>query len=255
MQACEFSRSFLTWRMDLNEQPSTTSTDKPNHTINNPRVQLECICDLKRLDSERTQRFVLGASCKTERVNIDRDIWKQPNADFCMVASEERFLIIKTYDHCGRKVMLYPPSLGEQPHRQMGLARGNFARLRADADVLETVEQVLDAGLANRPLIAITEFETDDGCHVRLEYPVKTINLGDREQFFQTDTGPVLYPQNPTTHAHAIESMQLAFIAANAPQWAELIVQTPTKLSDEITVNHYTEPRHIDCQNVMVALR
>ena len=253
MQACDFSRSFLTFRIDSKVQPSITQSTKPNHTANNPRIQLECICDLTAPGADPVQ-YVMGASCKTERVNVSGDIWNDPNADFCLTVSDEHFLVIKQYDHCGRKVMLYPPSLGEQPHRQVGLVSEAYARLsidvhRTEGRELESAQEVIDATLANIPLVAVTEFETDDGFGVRLEYPVKTINAGDREIFYQTDTGPVLFPRQPGGCELPIESFHLAYIAANSPDWAELLVCSPIAVSEEITVLHFHEPVRIECRN------
>jgi len=156
-------------------------------------------------------------------------------------------------------VMLYPPSLGEQPHRQSGLVKDAYAKLsidvcRAPGQLLETVPQVIDAAFAKRPLVAVTQFVTDDGYNVRLEYPVKTINIGDRELFYQTDTGPVLYPEQPSRPDLPIESFQLAYIAANSPDWAELLLDVPTPVSTDTTVLHYSKPLRIDCQNALIAL-
>lgn len=259
MQACDFSRSYLWFRIDLNEQVVTTMSHNPTHTVNNVRIPLECVCDMTPHGGQPVQ-YVLAASCKTERTNVPGDIWFQPNADFCPVLSREHFLIIKRYDHTGRKVMFYPPSQGEQPHRQSGLIAGAYTKTnidvrRVDADVLDTVEQVVEIGLADRPMVAVTEFDTDDGYHVRLEYPVKTINLGDREVFYQTDTGPVLYPQNPGGCDIPIESFCLAFIAANSPDWAEFLLNVPTPIPGDLTTDHYSQPIRITCKNTMLALR
>jgi len=258
MHACDFPHSYLTFLLDSQVQPAITQSSKPNHTSNHVRILLDCICELTPEGGETVQ-YVLGASCKTERVNVAEGIWLQPNADFCLTASREHFLVIKTYDHSGRKKMSYPPSLGEQPHRQSGLTKDAWAKFgievkRTEGQQLETVQEVIDATLAGRPLVAVTELDTDDGYHARLEYPVKTMNVGQREMFYQTDTGPILFPRKPSGHKLAIESFELAYIAANSPDWAELILRSPSAVSSDITVQHYCEPLRIDCKNKLVAL-
>lgn len=258
MQACDFTRSFLWFRIDEMVKPSVTKSHKANHTTNNPRIQLECICDLAPPDGPST-RYVLGASCKTERCNVNSDIWIQPNADFCIVLADEYYLIIKRYDHTAQKMMLHPPELGEQPHRQLGRVKETYAEVRVEVnrtegEVLETVEQGIDAGMTVRPIVAVTEFDTEDGYHCRLEYPIKTFNIGDREKFYQSDTGPLLYPDQPSRHDPTIDSFRLSFIAANAPDWADLLINVPTTLSDGITVDHYAQAKRIDCRNTLVAL-
>ena len=258
MHVCDFSRSFITFRIDTAMQPATTFSDKPNYTANNARIQLESLCELTRQGGPTVQYF-LGASCKTERVNVAEDIWLQPNADFCMIVSAEHFLIIKRYDSCSRKMMYYPPSLGEQPHRQSGQIQDAYTKLsvdlqRMEGHLLETVPEAVDLGFANCPLIGITEFKTDDGFDVRLEYPIKTINLGDRELFYQTDTGPVLFPQQPSQHEPPIESFDLAYIAVNSKDWAELLLNAPAEVASGVTVPHFSKPVKINCTNRLVAL-
>ena len=258
MQACDFTRSFLWFRIDETVKPSVTKSHEANHTTNKPRIQLECICDLAPPDGPPV-RYVLGASCKTERCNVESDIWIQPNADFCLVLGDEHFLIIKRYDHTARKMMNHPPEVGEQPHRQLGRIKDAYVEVeigvnRTDGEVLETVQQVIDAGMTARPIVAVTEFDTEDGHHCRLEYPIKTLNLCDREMFYQSDTGPLLYPVRPGRHDPTIESFRLAYLAANAPDWAELLINVPTALSDGITVDHYAQGQRIDCRNTLIAL-
>lgn len=43
-----------------------------------------------------------------------------------------------------------------------------------------------------------------------------------------------------------IEKLRHAFIAHNCPGWAELIVNIPTKLTEEISVNHYSKSVRIE---------
>ena len=258
MKICDFTRSSLTFRIDSHLQPPVTQSHPPNHTANNVRIQLECLCELQAKGAAPVQ-YVLGASCKTERVNVAEDIWLQPNANFCMVASTDHFLIIKKYDHGGRRVMFHPPSLGEQPHRQMGFVNDAYASLKIDVHRVQgrplvSTQDVMDATLANVPVVAVTEFDTGDGFRARLEYPVKTMNVGDRETFYQTDTGPVLVPVEPGRHPLPIESFELAFVAFNSDDWAELLLQEAVDVSNGVTVSHYARAQRIECQNSLIAL-
>jgi hypothetical protein len=257
MQACDFSRSFLTFRLDSLAQPSITQSTKPNHSANNPRIQLDCICQLTT-PAGRVSTYVLGASCKTERVNVSQDIWTQPNANFCLTVSDDEFLVMKKYDHCGRRVMAYPPSQGEQPHRQSGFVREAYSNLSIDihrqscCQLLET-DKIIEATFANVPLVAVTRWVTDDGYDVRIEYPVKTINIGDRERFYQTDTGPILFPQLNREYGLLIECFQLAFIAVNSHDWAEILINEIVSVGEE-KVQHYSRSLRLVCQNSLLAL-
>ena len=256
MQACDFSRSFVTFRIDHHQKPSITGSHQSLVTLNNARIALDCICDLTPPNGSTTLRYVLGASCKTERVGVDSEIWTEPNADFAPIFSQQRFLIIKRWDTADKSVMLYPSLLGPQPQRQMGTNADAFDSVKitvvsAPARILETTSEVLDAGLNDQPLVARTEFETNDSWHVVLEYPVKTINLDEREMLYQPDTGPVIWPQNPGSLEDPEAGFQLAFVAFHQADWAEFLINVLTSVSDDVSVHHYSQPQRVVCSNVM----
>ena len=259
MKVCDFARSFLTFRIDVQKKPQTTVSHKPPFTLNNARIQLECRCQLSNAKSGVFAEYVLGASCKTERVNVTEDIWTQPNADFSPVMSREDFLLIKSWDKCDKGVMLYPPSLGAQPERQVGKIADAWDSLRIDVrmtegKILGTTEQIVQATLENRPLISRTEFDAPNGQHILLEYPVKTMNASERDGFYQIDTGPVLFPDFADGCRNPMESFRLAFIAHNCPDWAEFIVNVPMPVADGVSVNHYSQVRRVNCRNSVIEM-
>src|SRR5262249_33832279 len=155
-------------------------------------------CEISERSSGNSQVFVLGASCKSERVGVERDIWTEPNADFAPIFSRERFLTIKTFDRADRTVSFYPPSRGVQPDRQSGtIADAGFDSIRIDVaecegEALETPQAIVNAVLSNEPLVGRTVLENERYRAV-LDYPVKTINANERDWIYQTDTGPVLF--------------------------------------------------------------
>src|SRR6185295_10048639 len=100
--------------------------------------------------SGKTLVYGLGASCKTERVGAERDLWLLPSADFMPVVGEEDFLIIKSWQKRGMGVMRNPPSLGPQPERQVGLVKEawltsgvTFREMKGRA--LENIDQIIEA--------------------------------------------------------------------------------------------------------------
>lgn len=258
MEMIDFPNSYLTWRTDWEVLPSKTASSKPPYTLNNARIQIDCWCGITEKATGEEREFVLGVSCKTERVGAPKDIWTEPNADFIPVLSQDQFMLIKTFDRVGKRVQLYPPSLGEQPERQIGRTEDNFTELRIDLTrrvgiVLDKTEDVVQAVLDNHQLVARTEYE-DDRYAVVLEYPIKTINANERDNFFQTDTGPHLYLDISRDPDELIEGLELAFSAFNTPDWIELIVRVPTPLTDDISVYHYSKPVRLDSKNTVVKL-
>lgn len=258
METIDFSRSFLMFRIDTLKKPPETTTHKPPFTLNNARIQIDCHCEITDKRTGDTQAFVLGASCKTERVGVDRDIWTEPNADFVPILSMERFLTLKTYDRAGQTMQFYPPVKGTQSDRQTGGVADAFDSIRIDlwpcqGEVLETSEQIVEATLANEPLVARTVIE--EGRYVAtLDYPVKTMNANERDNIYQTDTGPILLPDFSREPEDLVAGLDLAFSAFNSPDWIELIVRVPTPIAEEISVQHYSRTVRYDSKNQVIRL-
>lgn len=257
-QAIDFSRSFLWWRVDTDKVPPGTITVPPPYALNNARAPLDCLCTMEC--DGTTRQFALGASCKTEAVGAEADIWPLPNADYIPVLSDDgQMLGIKTYDTAGRQLPLHVEGLGMQPERQVNLVAEVFesARVdvtRVDADPLETSQAAVDAILSNRRLVGQTEWQEGD-TRIVIEHPYKTVNANERDVVFQPDTGPVLVPDTSLPPERWIEGLQLAFIAYNRFDRAELLIRDTVDVADGVTVWHYTTPRPLTTTNRVFALR
>ena len=253
MHTIDFARSFITFRIDTLNKPPETVTHEPPFSLNNARVQVECRMKLHDKKSDCFEEFLLGASCKTERVGVEQDIWTQPNADFAPIFSSRQYLHIKTYDRVGCKVPLYPPVRGVQTDRPSGFVETAFDSVRLDvipskASMLDDASAVIQAILDNQPLVAQTIIE-NERYRVVLDYPVKTINANERDGIYQTDTGPVLLPDLERDWDNMLEGIELAFSAFNCGDWIEFLVRQSTPVSDKVNVWHYSQPRRFDCVN------
>jgi len=243
----DFPCSFFTFRIDLEEQAAITLTHKPPTTLNNARIQLECVCTITTPDGEVIP-FGLGASCKTERVGAPGDLWLQPNADFCLVASDEEFLVIKQFAHRGLSA-----GAGARERQSGSVAEAwtkfQFHVDRADATELEEFDEIFEATMDNVIIVARTEWE-ENGYSVCLEYPVKTFNVTERERVYQTDTGPNilpdLSPERLASGERLVDCFDLAFSAFNAPDWIEFVINSPQPAGEGFEVDHYQKTRRID---------
>ncbi|SRR5581483_3792141 len=258
MQAIHFARSFFTFRIDTLKKPPLSTTHKPPITLNNARIQLDCRCEIRDERTGEKYDFLLGASCKTEYVNVDKGIWTEPNADFIPVLSRDRFLSIKTFDHTGRRVMLYPPERGEQPHRHIVPTEEAFDSIRThvhwiEARELTDVASVIESVFANRLVTARTAISSER-YEATIDYPVKTINVGERENFYQTDTGPLLLPDLSREPKELLDGMELAFAAFNRPQWTEFLVRDKSPIGDGLSVYHYCRPVRMEVTNRLFEL-
>jgi hypothetical protein len=253
---CDFARSFIRWRLDTTKKPLLTVSRPPPTTLNNVRVPIECVATVVRAGV--AHEFALGASCKTEQVLVERDVWMEPNADMCAVAGAGQFLIIKRWDRVNRGVMLHPPTLGVQPERQCvdpaaAFETQSVAIRRCAAARLDSIEEVIATLHGDRAVVARTMYAAA-GAEVTLEYPVKTVNFSERHRYYQVDTGPVLYFGEPTGKA-LIEHFHLAFIAHLGGDWAEFLVSQPTPLAGlPVAVHHYSGVKRVEAQHSLWAV-
>jgi len=256
MRTVDFGRSFVTWRVDLLKKPQTTATHRLPTTLNNARVPLDCRCEITERRTRQAYEYVLGAACKSERVGVERDIWVQPNADYIPIRSRDQFLTLKNFGRVGAQVMLYPPSLGVQPERNVGKNADAFDSVKidvqfCDAELLATPERIVAAVLANEPLVGRTEIQNERYVAL-IEYPIKTMNASERDNVYQPDTGPVILPDLSREPADLIAGFELAFLAFNCPDWVEFLVRVPTPMAEGISVYHYSQSVRLDSTNQIV---
>jgi hypothetical protein len=258
MHTVDFSRSFLTFRIDTLKKPPTTTTHKPPHTLNNARIQIDCRCEIVEKVTKKQHEFVLGASCKTERVGVSEDIFTEPNADFVPILSRHQFMTLKTFDRADKGVLYYPPERGVQPERQIGLVAEAFDSIqiaihRCEGKVLESADDIIEAIFAGVPVVGQTEIE-DERYTARIEYPVKTINVNERDKIYQTDTGPVLLPDLSREPDDLIGGLELAFSAFNCPQWTEFVIRTKTPVAEGVNVYHYAKRARLHSRNRIIGV-
>lgn len=263
VKVCDFSRSFIKFRVDFDEKPPMTISNPPPYPINNVRISLECICRITDISRQTTQTYVLGAACKTEVVGVPANIWTQPNADFCLTATPEEFLIMKSWHKCNPQVKRYPETLGYQPERQSGKVNDVWTRFaietcQVEGRILADAAAIVETAFGDRPLVARIEY-VEAGRHVCIEHPVKTININEKEGMYQTDTGPLLVPDLSSGRqaliSRFIEAFDLAYGAFNCPDWVEFIIKEPTPISQDVEVNHYSRSRRIEnTKNCIIAV-
>ena len=193
MQVVDLARSFVVWRIDGHVKPPATTTHPQPLSLNNARVQVESVCRITdRRDGEEYE-FALGASCKTERVGVERDIWLDPCGDYVPIFSKDRFLSLKAYDRANKGIMLDPPELGPQPERQTGVVQeafvsGGYDLRYVEGEALLGAGEIVQATLDGSPLVARIEL-TEGPYDAVIDHPVKTMNANERDDVYQTDTG------------------------------------------------------------------
>lgn len=235
METLDFSRSFVTF---VTPQRS-----------NNARIQVECRCELLNTADGSTQVLFLVASCKGEDTYAERNLFLDPNYDFCAVLNETQYSIIRTH----------ASSADDRP--DMGPVAGRFERVYsqltlAPARVLKSAQEVVAATLAGEALVARTELREPDGNRLcRLEYPVKTMNVNDIRGIYQVDTGPVVWPDWQADAELAVGLLRLAYVAFNRSDEAEFVLQTPTEIAPGVFTPHYSAIVAGPARNELLALK
>ena len=255
----DFERSCLRFRIDTTKKAPKTVSRKLPMTVNNVRFNLDARAVITHKASGRLHDYVLSSSCKSEQVWVQRDVWHQPNADMCMMAGRDEFLVYKRWDKADKGVLRFPAALGVQPERQRDNPQEAFDRFSINlvqrrGRVLRDIDAILATLASDTPVLAQTQYEAS-GYEVLLEYPVRCVNFSERERYYQVDTGPILLPDFAHDSKSLLEGCRLAYIAHNSVEWAELIVCAPTPLTDSIKVHHYSETIRIEgTRNRLIAL-
>lgn len=259
MKIPNLSRSYLTFRIDFEKKDAVTVSHPPPYSLNNARIQLESRCQIYDRQEEKEYDYLLGASCKTERVCVENDIWLDPNADFCPVLSQDEFLDLKSWARIGGGPLYHPPSLGRQRERTVHAVADAFDRVdfhleMVEAEPIHSPQEIVEATLANDLLSGRVEFTAQNRYEVTIDFPIKTMNANERDQVYQTDTGPILFPDFSRPFDRLVETFWLAYVAYNRSAYAEFIVQQPTTIAGDIAVNHYSRPVQLNTRNTTFRL-
>lgn len=195
-----------------------------------------------------TEYYQCG-SCKSENTFAERNLFMEDNYDFLPIWGGGRWLIFRRPAGLSdRYRTVYPPEkLWGEP-----LVKLREAPMAA---VLETWEAIRDATASGTPLVAQTEI-ADAKTRLRavLEYPVKTMNVSLEKRLYQVDTGPVAFPDLSKRYDPPIESLRLAFVAFNAADFADFVVEqeTPVSASEpaaSFRTYHYSKPFSVSAKN------
>ena len=254
LDVINFSRSFVAFSIDTQSRPPATMIHHPVVTQNYSRKPIDCLLTIEDRRQDRSLRFVLPPSCKTEVLGVDSGIFSMPNADFVPIFSDNRFLGIKTYAFIGQEQEVKLAVTSEaQPDRQFGLIADVFEDVRIDIQSapgthLTAIDQSVEAVYDHVPLSARTTIHNQRYTAV-IEHPLKTINVGRREPFYQTDTGAVMLPDLSREWDDMIEGIELAYAAFNSSDWVEFIVREPTETSQGDRVYHYNRSIRWDSVN------
>jgi hypothetical protein len=232
-EGVDFSRSFV-----VNPAP-----------FNAVRFSIESITTYRDEVRGTTTRFFQCASMKSENTFGEKDLFYAENYDFMPVFGSDGDLLIfrrSATATSGYRELTRAALLWGEPRWILGEAR---------AQRIATWDEIHRATREDFPLIGRTTLTSADSSRrVVLDYPIKTMNVNVERRMYQVDTGPLALPDLSRDFSRPVESLSLAFVAFNAPHFADFVVEQPVAVGPGVEVLHYAEPFSLTAQNEVFAL-
>ncbi len=200
--------------------------------------------------SGRHEDYLQCASCKSEDTFAAANLFLADNYDFLPIFGPEFGLIFR------RKASATPGYREVRASNKMW--DGQTLRLAPARRprLLDSAAAIRKATHDGLPLVAQTAFTNGaTGYHAIVEYPVKTMNIHDEKDQYQVDTGPVAFPDLSRRWDRLADSISLAFVAFNAPSFADFIRETETATSGSTRVEHYSDRVTVSGTNRLFAIR
>lgn len=233
-EALDYGRSFVNTKADWNS----------------PRFWVESRLRITDPAAKTTREYLQCGSCKSEHTFPARGLFHADNYDFLPVFSEVDCVVFRRHVTERNRYREVRP-LGEMwggTAPAVRLFRGR---------VLRDVREISQAMSAGKPLVSQTELRDEKSGRVAvIECPVKTINWQRETGQWQVDTGPVLLPDLSAPPDEWSHKLRLAYVAFNAFDWGELVIEEPTPVRDgekEVAkVYHYLGQVATPARNVIL---
>jgi hypothetical protein len=203
--------------------------------------------------SGRHEDFYQCASCKAESTFAEKELFLTDNYDFLPIFGPEDGVIFR------RKAWLNPDYRTVKKAAQMWDGPRYDVRMPSSVQLLSDNDAIRRASHEGHAIVAQTELaDSSTGLRAIIEFPVKTLNIHDERNLYQVDTGPIAFPDLSQRFGSFAEALSLAFIAFNAPHFADFVIEdvTPLKEADRevARVRHFERVVSLPAQNRLYAL-
>lgn len=198
------------------------------------------------------EEYYQCGACKSENTFAPKELFHKDNYDFTPVFGRDFGAIFRRKAHAnnGYKEVKAADAMWGGVMQKIRLPR-QVRRLGTPQEIAQATHQGL-------PLVARTKLR-QGSVHVIIEYPIKTMNVHVERAMFQVDTGPVAFPDLQGGHERSIDAITLAYVAFNAWDFAEFILETPTPVAkdtqgNEVAVHHYSRILELEAENELFAI-
>lgn len=197
--------------------------------------------------------FYQCASCKSENTFGEKDLFLPDNYDFLPVLGGSEWLIFRRPARLSENYRRIQPASELWGEPQLRLRYANKTIL------LDSWEKIRDCTAAGAPIVSQTELMSDaTRLRAVIECPVKTLNVSVDRRMYQVDTGPLVWPDLSKRYERMIDCLRLAFVAFNAPTFADFIIEQPTPVledSKEVAqIYHYSGPISLPATNRLFSI-
>ncbi|MBP1988571.1 hypothetical protein [Paenibacillus eucommiae] len=209
-------------------------------TENSVRLWIESRVRLIDEATGNVEDYYQCASCKSEDTFAEKDLFYQDNYDFTPIFGPEYGVIFrrKAYLNDNYRSVQKVDKMWDGPNYK--IKQPQFCQL------LLTNAEIRRATNEGLPLVAQTELY-NPALQLRaiIEYPVKTMNIHDSKDLYQTDTGPLLFPDISVRYDRLVDSLSLAYAAFNVDHFTDFVIERPTTVyantQQQSEVHHYSE--------------
>jgi hypothetical protein len=207
-------------------------------------------------ETGKSEDYIQTGSCKSEDTFAEKNLFYRDNYDFLPIFGPEYGIMFR------RKAWLNADYRSCLAVEDMWEGQKYHLVEAASFEALTTNEDVIEATHAFLPIVAQTEL-WDEATKLRgvIEFPVKTMNTNRKRNIYQVDTGPVAFLDLSKCHERYVDGIALAFVAFNAPHFADFVIEEPTSIrengreGEEICkVHHYSRRVSLTAKNRLYAI-
>lgn len=198
--------------------------------------------------------FYQCGACKSENTFAERDLFMKDNYDFTPIFGNGDVLVFRRPAHVHPKYRTIKKAAEMWGEPSLKLKEG------ARVEELATWDAIAHATADAIPLVSQTEI-TNPETKLRaiIECPTKTMNILPEKKQYQVDTGPIAFPDLTKRNDPLIDAFSLAFIAFNAPNFADFVVEQLTTVTEDSGASHqlyhYSNPISLPAKNQLFAVR
>jgi hypothetical protein len=219
-------------------------------SFNNVRFWVESRTVL--FDGDRRHEFLQFGSCKSENTFGEKDLFYADNYDFLPILGDDgHWLIFRRRNRLTTDYRMIKKEVWGPANPKLKFGR----KVR----VLDSFDAIRDATAAGLPLVSRTELADEQaGLRAIIEAPVKTINIQPERSLYQIDTGPLGLPDLGRRYEPPVDCLRLAFVAFNAPHFADFVIEQPTPIAEDgqerAWMFHYANPISLPAKNSLLAI-